>query len=93
MCGQLLNLKKLKIFDIINYKVREKERRNYMCKINMRFKSGKECIFECESYALEKSSLSGELMGFSYKGGVGECPVFFRVGDIESISEFIDKEN
>lgn len=64
-----------------------------MHKVNIRFKSGKECVFECKDYSLEKSSLTGELFSFSYKGGVGECPVFFKVGDIESISEFIDKEN
>ena len=64
-----------------------------MHKVNVRFKSGKDCVFECERYVLEKSSLTGDLFKFSYEGGVGECPVFFKVGDIESISEFIDKEN
>ena len=64
-----------------------------MHKINMRLKSGKEYIFECEHYILEKSKLTGELFKFSYEGGIGECPVFFKIEDIESISEFIDKEN
>lgn len=52
----------------------------------MVFKSGKEYHFRCKSYTLEKFSVSGELFSFSYEGGVGECPIFFRTEDIESIA-------
>lgn len=56
-----------------------------MEKIRMVFKSGKEYNFLCKSYTIEKFSLSGELCRFSFEGGVGECPIFFKVSDIESI--------
>jgi hypothetical protein len=53
-------------------------------KLIMRFKSGAEYCFECDKYTLK--TIGDELLYFSYEGGVGECPIFYRGEDIESIA-------
>lgn len=58
----------------------------------MRLKSGREIKFTCKTYALEKLKLSGELAGFEYTGGVGECPIYINMDDIELILEIIDED-
>ena len=62
-----------------------------MNKIVMRFKSGREFRFKCEEYTITTFKLDGTLSGFSYKGGVGECPIYFQTQDIECIA-IIKKE-
>ena len=62
-----------------------------MFEITMGFKSGKEYHFKCEEYKLEKN-LWGDLINFSYENGSGECPIFYRADDIESIAVAIAKE-
>lgn len=59
--------------------------------IIMRLKSGREFRFQCEEYTIETLELDGMLAEFSYKGGVGECPVYFRREDVECIA-IIGKE-
>ena len=54
-------------------------------KMIMVFKSGRECHFECDNYSLIKTKDGNEIYEFSYKGGIGECPIFYRGQDIESI--------
>lgn len=58
----------------------------------MRLKSGREFKFACKTYRLEKYKINGELFSFEYTGGVGECPAYFNVNDIEAIIEIIDEE-
>lgn len=57
-----------------------------MNEILMRFKSGREFRFKCEEYTIETLKFDGSLSEFSYKGGVGECPIYFQVQDIECIA-------
>lgn len=54
--------------------------------IVIRFKSGREFRFKCEEYTIRTVKLDGTLSEFSFKGGVGECLVYFQVQDIESIA-------
>lgn len=56
-----------------------------MNKIILRLKSGREFAFECESYSLHTLKLDGSLHDFTYKGGIGECPIWFRTEDVEAI--------
>lgn len=58
----------------------------------MRLKSGREIKFACETYRFENLKNCGELVSFEYTGGVGECPVYFKVADIEVIMEIIDED-
>ena len=64
-----------------------------MFQITMRFKSGKEYNFQCESYETIRGGFTGDLINFSYEGGIGTCPVFYRIDDIESIAVLIEEEN
>lgn len=64
-----------------------------MFEITMVFKSGKEYHFSCSSYELTKSPLTGGLISFSYKGGSGNCPIYFKTEDIESIAVIAEGEN
>ena len=57
-----------------------------MNKIILRLKSGREFVFECESYSLRTSNLDGSLCEFNYKGCVGECPIWFSPDDVEAIA-------
>lgn len=57
-----------------------------MNEIIMRLYSGREFRFKCEEYTIETYKLSGELSKFSYKGGVGECPIYFQTEDVECIA-------
>lgn len=54
--------------------------------IVMRLKSGREFRFKCEKYTIETYALNGELSEFTYEGGVGECPIYFQIGDVECIA-------
>ena len=56
-----------------------------MNKVILRLKSGREFVFECESYSLQTLKLDGSLSDFTYKGGVGECPIWFSIDDVEAI--------
>ena len=56
-----------------------------MNKVILRLKSGREFVFECESYSLQTLKLDGSLSDFTYKGGVGECPIWFSPDDVEAI--------
>ena len=60
-----------------------------MPRLIMRLKSGREFKFSCKTYRLEKYKIDGKLCSFEYTGGVGECPVYFDVNDIEAIIETI----
>ena len=57
-----------------------------MNKVILRLKSGREFVFECESYSLLTLKLDGSLRDFTYKGGVGECPIWFNPDDVEVIA-------
>lgn len=43
-------------------------------------------MFECESYSVHTFKMDGKLCDFTYKGGVGECPIWFRPDDVEAIA-------
>lgn len=62
-----------------------------MNEIIMRFKSGREFRFKCEEYTIKTFKPTGTLSEFSYKGGVGECPIYFQELDVECIA-IIEKE-
>lgn len=62
-----------------------------MKNIIVRLKSGREFRFKCEEYTIETYKLNGQLLDFSYKGGVGECPIYLQREDIECIA-IIEKE-
>lgn len=56
-----------------------------MYQIIMRFKSGSEYNFKCKSYDAHTNPF-GELVLFDYKGGVGECPIYYNPKEVESIA-------
>ena len=62
-----------------------------MPEVILRLKSGREFRFSCREFEIETSKLTGELISFSFKGGVGECPIFFRIEDVESISRMAEE--
>ena len=43
-------------------------------------------MFECESYSVHTFKMDGKLCDFTYKGGVGECPIWFKPDDVEVIA-------
>ncbi len=57
-----------------------------MKSVILRLKSGREFKFECTSYSIQTLKQNGRLCGFKYEGGVGECPIWFNVDDIEVIA-------
>lgn len=57
-----------------------------MKKVILRLKSGREFVFECESYSLSTHKLDGSICDFTYKGGVGECPIWLNFDDVEAIT-------
>lgn len=63
-----------------------------MHKIIVRLKSGREFSFKCKEYSIKTFKMDGSLSDFSYKGGVGECPIYFQMDDIEAIAIIIDEE-
>ena len=52
----------------------------------LRLKSGKEFHFSCYKYTTTKNKETGELLEFTYEGAFGECPQYFSLNDVESIS-------
>ena len=64
-----------------------------MTDIVMRLKSGREFRFKCEEYTIKTFKLDGTLSEFSYKGGVGECPIYFQEHDIECIAVIGKEQN
>ena len=58
----------------------------------LRLKSGKEFCFSCDKYTITKSNVTGELLEFTYEGGFGECPSYFGLNDVESISRINTEE-
>lgn len=52
----------------------------------LRLKSGREFVFECESYSLRTFKVDGSLCDFTYEGGIGECPIWFNTDDVEAIA-------
>ena len=54
--------------------------------IMMRLKSGREFRFKCEEYTIKTHELNGMLSEFSYKGGMGECPIYYHIEDVECIA-------
>ena len=59
-------------------------------KVCLRLKSGKEFQFECTSYKIKKYDLTGELKEVEFESATGDCPVYFRTADVESISRYIE---
>lgn len=57
-----------------------------MNKVILRLKSGREFAFECESYSLQVFKMDGSLCDFTYNGGIGECPIWFKPDDVEAIA-------
>ena len=53
----------------------------------VRLKGGREFRFKCKEYRISRINISGAITEFEYKGGIGECPVYLRVQDIECIAE------
>lgn len=56
-----------------------------MYQVIMRFKSGSEYNFKCKSYDVHTNPF-GELVLFNYKGGIGECPIYYNPKEVESIA-------
>lgn len=56
-----------------------------MIEVILRLKSSREFIFKCEEYSLHTLKLDGSLSDFTYKGGIGECPIWFSTDDVEAI--------
>lgn len=65
---------------------------NDLFEMNLRLKSGREYKFSCEAYHTKKDKLTGALLEVSFEKVVGECPVYFRVEDVEAISRIIKKK-
>ena len=63
-----------------------------MYKIVVRLKSGREFHFKCKEYSIKTFKADGSLSHFSYEGGVGECPVYFQIDDIEAIAVVREEE-
>lgn len=59
----------------------------------MRLKSGREFKFSCKTYEFERYKFGGTLVRFKYTGGIGECPIYFDVDDIEAIIEITDEND
>lgn len=59
-------------------------------KVCLRLKSGKEFQFECTSYKIKKYDLTGELEEVEFESVTGDCPIYFRTADVESISRYIE---
>lgn len=57
-----------------------------MEKIILRLKSGKEFRFNCESYEIVINKGTRLLREFSCINATGECPIYFKIEDVESIS-------
>ena len=57
-----------------------------MNKVILRLKSGREFVFECESYSLQTLKLDVSLCNFTYKGRIGECLIWFDSKDVEAIA-------
>ena len=57
-----------------------------MTEVILRLKSGREFTFKCEEYSLHTLKLDGSLCDFTYKGGIGECPIWFNTDDVEAIA-------
>jgi hypothetical protein len=68
---------------------RNKMARHNMC---MRLKSGREFIFSCEKYSIKTYNTTRELASVEFENASGECPIFLKVDNIESISEYIENE-
>lgn len=64
-----------------------------MKEIVLRLKSGREFRFKCEEYSISIFEIDGTLSDFSYKGGVGECPIYFQPQDIECIAVIGEEQN
>ena len=62
--------------------------RSNMC---IRLKSGREFLFSCETYEITKNNITGEITAYNLTNVKGECPLYIRTSDIESISRFIDE--
>ena len=60
--------------------------------ICMRLKSGREFRFSCEEYSIKRYSMTQELAEVDFKNVSGECPIFFKTENIESISEYTEGE-
>ena len=57
-----------------------------MTGVILRLKSGREFKFKCEEYSLHTLKVDGSLRDFTYKGGIGECPIWFNPDDVEAIA-------
>ena len=57
-------------------------------KMIMTFKSGKVYHFECDKYTLKVTG-DNEISFFSFEGAIGECPIYFRGEDVESIARVV----
>lgn len=64
-----------------------------MKEIVLRLKSGREFRFKCEEYSISTFKIDGTISNFSYKGGVGECPIYFLTQDIECIAVICEEKN
>lgn len=56
-----------------------------MNKIMLQLKSGREFMFECESYSLQIFKLDDRLCDFVYEGGIEECSIYLNSKDVEAI--------
>ena len=63
-----------------------------MHEIVVRLKSGREFQFKCGEYNIKTFKQDGSLAEFTYEGGVGECPIYFQVSDIEAIAITLEEE-
>lgn len=58
----------------------------------LRLKSGKEFHFSCDKYTITRNNATGELLRFTYESAFGECPQYFSIKDVESISRIPTEE-
>lgn len=63
-----------------------------MHEIVVRLKSGREFHFKCREYNIKTFKQDGSLAEFTYDGGVGECPLYFQVTDIEAIAIITEEQ-
>lgn len=59
----------------------------------VRLKSGREFYFSCDKYSMTRSNITGELEETSFEGMVGECPIYLRPNEIESVSRIIEEDD
>ena len=77
--------------DIAEYWECEEQKGKLMYKITINFLNGHGYTFRCKHYSITRNGL-GTPVGFSYEGGVGECPVYFKFDEVEAVLAEVEAE-